>query len=112
MAFQVEMRLELPFEISQEGKWYIATCPVLDVCSQGESLEQAKENLAEALTAFLVSCFERGTLDAVFKQCGFKTKEPFINIKDGVTPREKRPDLLDVPIPFWVNSGDPESCHA
>lgn len=111
MTFQVEMRLELPYEIAQAGKWYVASCPVLDVHSQGETPEKAKDNLVEALTAFLTSCIERGTLDAVFKQCGFKTHRPQ-GFAGPAQPRQPRPDYLDIPIPFLVNTGDPELCHA
>ena len=67
-----ELRLQLPVRIERKDKWYIASCPVLDVFSQGKTEEKAKKNLTEALSTFLISCFERGTLEAVLKQCGFK----------------------------------------
>jgi len=51
---------------------YISSCPILDVVSQGETEEEAKNNLVEAVTAFAISCFERGTLEKVLEQCGFK----------------------------------------
>ena len=38
-------------------------------------MEEAKKNIAEALFMFFRSCFERGTLDAVLKQCGFRSME-------------------------------------
>ncbi len=49
----------------------VASCPPLDVYSQGKTEAQAKKNLVEALSLFLESCHERGTLDAVLKECGF-----------------------------------------
>lgn len=38
-----------------EGDGYVAFCPNVDVASQGETVTEARENLAEALTLFLES---------------------------------------------------------
>ncbi len=38
--------------IEREGGGYVALCPELDVASQGDSIEQARENLREALILF------------------------------------------------------------
>lgn len=38
--------------IEREGDGYVALCPQLDIASQGDSVEQAKSNLAEALKLF------------------------------------------------------------
>lgn len=38
-----------------EGNGYIAFCPEVDVASQGETVTEARENLAEALTLFFGS---------------------------------------------------------
>lgn len=39
--------------IQQEGKWFVASCPELDVASQGKSVEQARRNLVEAVELLL-----------------------------------------------------------
>ncbi len=39
--------------IEREGDAYVALCPELDVASQGESIDQTRENLKEALQLFL-----------------------------------------------------------
>jgi predicted RNase H-like HicB family nuclease len=39
--------------IEREGNGYFATCPVLDVVSQGDTVEQARTNLLEAVEGFL-----------------------------------------------------------
>jgi predicted RNase H-like HicB family nuclease len=39
--------------IHQEDKWFVALCPELDVASQGKTVEDARVNLAEAVTLFL-----------------------------------------------------------
>jgi predicted RNase H-like HicB family nuclease len=38
--------------IHREGDGYVALCPELDVASQGESVESARDNLREALELF------------------------------------------------------------
>jgi predicted RNase H-like HicB family nuclease len=39
--------------IEREGSGYVALCPELDVASQGDSIEEARLNLQEALELFL-----------------------------------------------------------
>ena len=41
--------------IEREGDGYVALCPEFDVASQGETLEEARRNLLEALELFLES---------------------------------------------------------
>ena len=36
----------------REGKWYVSQCLELDIASQGDSVEAARENLREALQLF------------------------------------------------------------
>jgi predicted RNase H-like HicB family nuclease len=38
--------------IEREGDGYVSLCPELDVASQGDTLEEARTNLIEALTLF------------------------------------------------------------
>ena len=38
--------------IEREGDGYVALCPQLDIASQGETIEEARANLTEALTLF------------------------------------------------------------
>ncbi len=44
--------------ITKEGKRFVALCLELDVASQGRSVREAKQMLAEAVTLYLESCFE------------------------------------------------------
>ncbi|WP_269851798.1 type II toxin-antitoxin system HicB family antitoxin [Methanosarcina horonobensis] len=39
--------------VQKEGKWYVSWCPELDIASQGETIEEAIENLKEALELYL-----------------------------------------------------------
>jgi predicted RNase H-like HicB family nuclease len=38
--------------IEREGSGYVAFCPELDIASQGDTVEQARDNLREALDLF------------------------------------------------------------
>jgi predicted RNase H-like HicB family nuclease len=38
--------------IEQEGNGYVSLCPEMDIASQGDSVEQARDNLKEALELF------------------------------------------------------------
>lgn len=38
--------------IEREEEGYVALCPELDIASQGDSIEEAKDNLKEALELF------------------------------------------------------------
>jgi predicted RNase H-like HicB family nuclease len=39
--------------VEREGDGYVALCPEFDVVSQGDTVEEAKRNLTEALSLFL-----------------------------------------------------------
>ena len=39
--------------IEREGNGFVALCPELDIASQGDTIEQARINLKEALELFL-----------------------------------------------------------
>jgi len=38
--------------ITKEGKWYVARCLEVEVASQGETVEEATDNLKEALELY------------------------------------------------------------
>jgi predicted RNase H-like HicB family nuclease len=105
---RIELGFNLPVKIVKKQKWYVASCPILDVFSQGPTEEQAKKNLGEALTAFLTSCLQRSTLDAVLKECGFKPQLKPAK-KEEIISQE---DYINIPIPFLVKSRNSENCHA
>ena len=44
--------------IEREGDGYVALCPELDVASQGDSIEEARLNLLEALELFFETASE------------------------------------------------------
>jgi len=46
------MRRQLTAIIEREGDGYVALCPELDIVSQGDTVQQARDNLREALELF------------------------------------------------------------
>jgi len=44
--------LQLTAVIEREGDGYVATCPELDIVSQGNNVEEARKNLLEAVEGF------------------------------------------------------------
>ncbi len=56
--------------IEREDDGFVALCPELDIASQGESIEEARSNLVEALTLFFETAdpseIERRTHTEIF----------------------------------------------
>lgn len=104
----IDFKIKLPVKIRKRKKWLLASCPVLDIHSQGETEEGAKKNLAEAISLFLISCFERGTLDEVLKKCGFKPRYEMPAVKLSPMKSQK---FIDVPIPFYINEVGKSECR-
>ena len=105
----LEIKTKLPYKIKKKEKWVLASCPALDVHSQGENEDQATKNLGEAIHLFLVTCFEKGTLDEVLKNCGFK---PGLRAKRTKRTLERKGKTIDVPIPFYFDKTRQRECPA
>lgn len=63
--------------IKKCGKHYVALCLELNVCSQGESIEEAKEMLEDACTEYLTFMKEQG-LEQEIKPVPFKVLHEFL----------------------------------
>lgn len=57
-------------EVFREDDLYVGVCPDLNVSSFGETLEEAKGSLREAVEAFLETCEGMGTLEEVLEEAG------------------------------------------
>lgn len=58
-------------EIFSEGDCFVGYCRELDVSSFGDTPEDAKASLQEAVEAFIEGCEYLGTLDDVLTDSGF-----------------------------------------
>jgi len=68
---EVFMNISIRIEIFKEGDLYVALSPELNVSSFGETIEDAKNSLKEAVEAFIEGCQEMGTLEDVLEESGF-----------------------------------------
>ena len=62
------MELKLTGKLKQQKRWVIATCPELDVASQGDDEQDAKRMLSEAVRIFLEETTRMGTLDKILTE--------------------------------------------
>ena len=58
-------------EVFAEGDCFVGYCRELDVSSFGDTSEDAKVSLQEAVELFLEGCEHWGTLDDVLAESGF-----------------------------------------
>ncbi|MGD1913762.1 MAG: type II toxin-antitoxin system HicB family antitoxin [Rivularia sp. (in: cyanobacteria)] len=48
----MKQKKQLTAIINPEDDWYVALCPELDIASQGKTIEEARDNLVEAVELF------------------------------------------------------------
>ncbi len=101
MKATVQVEFELYGVVKRKGKWYIASCPPLDLTTQGRDEIEAKKNLQEAAELFIVSCIERGTLDQALKELGF------VHLKGQGASLPPDAFPMTVPIPFGLEKSVP-----
>src|SRR5580658_3432246 len=79
----------------REGDWFIAYCPPLDITTQGRDEAEAKGNLKEAASLFIISCIERGTLDQALRELGF------VRVGNHAAPRRPHNSFeMVIPVPM------------
>jgi predicted RNase H-like HicB family nuclease len=96
---RIAMEFKVPAWIRKKGKWFISSCPLLDVHSQGHTRNEAERNLVDALSSFLISCYERATLEEVLREAGFV---PVAEARAPETVLAKRDIELTVQLPFVI----------
>ena len=85
------MKIRLTEEIWNEGNMYVSYCPELDIASCGESVEQAKKNLKEALLINIEETKKMGTFDQFLQDAGFEDMQDVLSARKelvGFTPIE------------------------
>lgn len=71
------MQLNFRIEIFKEGKQFVAVAPELNVSSFGDTKEDAKLSLKEAVELFLEECKSMGTLEDILTEAGFNPEKKF-----------------------------------
>lgn len=70
IRFEIEM--DFVVKRDKEVEQWVAFSPALDLYSQGDTKEEALRNIHEAVSLFLGTCYEQGTLNAVLMERGFR----------------------------------------
>ncbi|NLI32915.1 MAG: type II toxin-antitoxin system HicB family antitoxin [Deltaproteobacteria bacterium] len=65
------INLSVRIELFEEGDVYVALSPELNVSSFGDTIEEAKASLRQAIKLFIEECREMGTLEDVLEESGF-----------------------------------------
>jgi predicted RNase H-like HicB family nuclease len=47
------VQVPLPILIAKENKWFVASCPILDIATQGKTEKEVKENMADLINDYL-----------------------------------------------------------
>jgi predicted RNase H-like HicB family nuclease len=47
------IQVPLPIIISKENKWFVVSCPILDIATQGKTEKEVKENMANLINGNL-----------------------------------------------------------
>ncbi len=72
------MKFRLTEEIWKEGNMYVSYCPELDISSCGEDVQQAKNNLFEAILINIEETKKMGTFEQFLEESSLES------IDDGI----------------------------
>lgn len=67
-----DLEIKIPVQIIKEDNIFVAYTPALDLCTQGDTYEEAEAMLGEMIQIFFEECIERGTIEQVLIECGWK----------------------------------------
>jgi predicted RNase H-like HicB family nuclease len=113
MRIGITLQVHLPVAVKQEGRWFISSCPVLDVHSQGPTQKKAVQNIIEALQLFFVRCYEHGTLNRVLRKAGFRpAARQGTELRTKLRKLPPEYEMLDVPISLVVERRREDVCPA
>ena len=65
------VRIKHTVQVWKEGDTYVARAVPLDVLSCGQTSEEARKNLTQAVDLFLKTASAHGTLVEVLEECGY-----------------------------------------
>lgn len=71
-AKKVNINFSLPVTILREGKYFVAYTPVLDLSTSAKSFEKVKTRFEEVVKIFLEELMNKGTLETVLTDLGWK----------------------------------------
>ena len=87
--------LILTVVLRREHGGYSSWCPELDIASQGDTLEEARKNLQEAVELYIETIIKDGEVNLLLDKIGL-TKE---DLKKEVLLSESLTGTFEVPLP-------------
>ena len=66
------LNIEFTIRVWREANQFIAHAMPLDVMSSGNTLDEAKNSLDEAVHLFIQTASDTGTLDEILDECGYE----------------------------------------
>jgi predicted RNase H-like HicB family nuclease len=86
ILFTMTTQVPLPILITKENKWFVASCPILDIATQGKTEKEVKENMADLINDYLNDPdTEKPTIEDLLSLS--MTNVP-VNIPEGVLNRK------------------------
>jgi predicted RNase H-like HicB family nuclease len=65
-------QLSFTVHVFKEGDTFVAYIPELDLSSCGDTKEQARANIHDAIRGFLETAHDKGTLDEILEEAGYE----------------------------------------
>jgi predicted RNase H-like HicB family nuclease len=92
-TINLEINLRAFVRRDTDARW-IATCPAVGVVSQGNSVDDARRCIREAVELWFESCVERGVLDQALREANFRPSAYGHERSGGDEPRSPQRDVL------------------
>jgi len=103
----INVNIELPITMRDKGDYVVASCRQLDIHAEGSSIQEAKLHITQALDAFITTCLEMGSLEAVLKDCGFSK----ITHETHQVPNQDE-EYINVPISLLASNHEQTKTYA
>jgi len=110
MALSIGFQVTLPVEFKKIKQGYYVCCPALHVSTQGKTKKEAKHNIVEVIQLFLLSCYERGTLNEALQELGWKARAGVSSLPAAGNGR--RYSEVEVPLSLTAPRRTPAHCPA
>lgn len=85
--------VELTFKVTEEDGQYVSSCDEFDIASCGDTVDEAMENIIDAVNVYLQTLFEIGDLNRFLKEKAVIVKT--YRVSKRTPPRREVRVLLD-----------------
>lgn len=90
--------LPVPYILKKEKSGYVVECIDLNIVTQGKTVQEAKENIIEAINLHLQSAMELGILDKELDKLGITKKHN----KWHTAPVQLNSAPIEIPCPSYL----------